>query len=91
MLTYVLHKGEIRKIHVVVVQRRQRKVQKSVLHVQSCCFANLNLYYFLAPLVAIEVVVAEALYCANEYYNTHLKNHCKCVAWLIKEFFVILS
>ena len=90
VFTYVFHKREIRKIHVVVVQRRQRKAQKSVLHVQSCCFANLNLYCFLAPLVAIEVVVAEAPYCANEYYNTHLKNHCKCVAWLINEFFVIL-
>ena len=29
-------KREIRQFHVVVVQRRQRNVQKSVLHVQSC-------------------------------------------------------
>ena len=29
------------------VQRRQRNVQKSVMHVQSCCFArNLNLFRF---------------------------------------------
>ena len=26
-------------MHVVVMQRRQRNVQKSVMHVQSCCFA----------------------------------------------------
>ena len=26
--------------HVAVVQGRQRNVQKRVLHVQSCCFAN---------------------------------------------------
>ena len=31
---------EIRKFHVVVVQPRLRNVQKSVMHVQSCCFAN---------------------------------------------------
>ena len=31
-------KREIRQFHVVVVQRRQRNVQKSVMHVQSCCF-----------------------------------------------------
>ena len=31
---------EIRHFHVVVVQWRQRNVQKSVMHVQSCCFAN---------------------------------------------------
>ena len=28
------------------VQWRQRNVQKSVIHVQSCCFANLNLLLF---------------------------------------------
>ena len=31
-------KREIRHYHVVVVQRRQRNVQKSVMHVQNCCF-----------------------------------------------------
>ena len=33
-------------IHFVVAQWRQRNVQKSVVHVQSCCFANLNLLLF---------------------------------------------
>ena len=37
---------EIRHVHVVVVQRRQRNVQKSVMQVQSCCFANPNLLLF---------------------------------------------
>ena len=37
---------EIWHFHVVVVQRRQRNVQKSVMHVQSCCFANLNLLVY---------------------------------------------
>ena len=39
-------KREIRHFHVLVVQRQQRNVQKSVMHVQSCCFANLNLLLF---------------------------------------------
>ena len=39
-------KREFRHFHVVVVQRRQRNVQKSVMHVQSCCFAN-QTYCFL--------------------------------------------
>ena len=43
-------KREIRHFHVVVVQRRQRNVQKSVMHVQSCCFANLNLLLFCRSL-----------------------------------------
>ena len=34
---------ETRKFHVAVLQRRLRDVQKSVMHVQSCCFANINL------------------------------------------------
>ena len=32
-------KREIRHFHVVVVQWRQRNVQKSVMHVQNCCLA----------------------------------------------------
>ena len=35
-------KREIRHFQVVVVQRRQRHRQKSVMHVQSCCFVYLN-------------------------------------------------
>ena len=33
-------KLKIWSFHVVVVQERQINVQKSVMHVQSCCFAN---------------------------------------------------
>ena len=39
-------KRENRHFHVVVIQRRQRNVQKSVTHAQSCCSANLNLFSF---------------------------------------------
>ena len=52
-------KREIRQFHVVVVQRRQGKVQKSVQKkksVQSCYFAHLNLFFFIV-LVAVVVVV----------------------------------
>ena len=46
----------------VVVQQRQTNVQKKgVMHVQSCCFASLNLL-LLVVLVAIAVVVAKAPY-----------------------------
>ena len=44
---------------VVVVQRRLRNVQKSVMHVQSCCFADLT-YYLFAVLVADAVAVVIA-------------------------------
>ena len=39
-------KREIRHFHVVVGQRQQRNVEKSVMHVQSCCFAYPNLLLF---------------------------------------------
>ena len=38
---------EMRRFHVAVVQRRLRNVQKSVMHVQSCCFVNINFSLFL--------------------------------------------
>ena len=42
-------KRETGQSRVVVVQGRQRNLQKSVMHVQSCCFANLNLLLFFPP------------------------------------------
>ena len=39
-------KLEIRNFLVVVGERRQRNVQKCVMHVQNCCFVNLNLLLF---------------------------------------------
>ena len=50
-------KPEIRHFHVVVVQWRQRNLQKSVMHVQSC-FAN-QTYSFFAVLVAVAALVAK--------------------------------
>ena len=47
---------EIRKFHVAVVQRQLRNAQKIVIHVQRCCFANINLFLF-AVLVCVAAVV----------------------------------
>ena len=40
-------KSKIRQFLVVVVQKRQRNVQSSEIHVQSCCFAYCHLFLFL--------------------------------------------
>ena len=47
---HLLHKAGAwnRTFHVAVVQQRLRNVQKSVMHVQSWFFANLNLFFFFA-------------------------------------------
>ena len=47
---HVLIKREIGKFHVVVVQRRQKNVQKRVVHVQSCCFASFFPFSLTSPL-----------------------------------------
>ena len=52
-------KRGIKHFQVVDVRRGQRNVQKSVMHVQSCCFANKTNYFFAVHL-AIIVVVAKA-------------------------------
>ena len=39
-------KREIRHFHVVVLQWRQKNVQPSVMHVQSCCFALSSHFFF---------------------------------------------
>ena len=51
LLSYSIKRAhEIRKFHVVVVQPRLRNVQKSVMHVQSCCFANKHIALFCRSL-----------------------------------------
>ena len=47
---------------VVFVQQRQRGIEKKkdVMHVQSCCFANVNLFAFLSAVVLLVVAVIVA-------------------------------
>ena len=51
MLVYVLHKREVRHFHVLVVQKRERNVQK----IAKLLFCLLNLFFFYL-LVAVRVV-----------------------------------
>ena len=47
VFTYSIRQArEISKFQVAVVQRWQRNVQKSMMHVESCCFVNINLLLF---------------------------------------------
>ena len=43
---------------IVVVQQQLRNVQTSMIHAQSCCFANPKPHCLFAVLVAVAVVVA---------------------------------
>ena len=56
VLTYSIKRPrEIRKFHVAVVQQRLRNVQKRVMQVQRCFFANVNLLFFLLFAVAVAI------------------------------------
>ena len=58
MLTYFVKRvRNIRKFHVAVMQRRLRTYKKNVMHVQGCCFADINLL-LLPFLFAVTGVVA---------------------------------
>ena len=50
---------EVRYFHVVVVQWWQRIVQKNMMHMQSYCFANINLLVFPIHIAfAVPIVIA---------------------------------
>ena len=49
-------KLKIWSFHVVVMQGQQRNEQKSVIHLQSCCFAH-KIYCFFYVLLAVAVAV----------------------------------
>ena len=67
---------EIRHFHVVVVQWRQRNVQRSVMHVQSCCFAyQTHCFFGFLVAVTVAVVVAKAPYCLNTKRRAWLNQH----------------
>ena len=68
---------EIRKFHVGMVQRALTNVQKSVMHVQSCCFASMNLLVFcrsrccrLSSLLQLTIVEIQ-----NFCYHGNVKSH----------------
>ena len=71
---------EIRKFHLPVVQRWLKNVQKSVMHVQSCCFANINLLLFLpfslpSPLLLPKLpFVVIQKFCFHGYLTSHFSS-----------------
>ena len=59
-----------RKFHVQVMQKRQRNVQKSLMHVQSCCFANLARDFFLSVAVVVALYkFPNILECTREVHG----------------------
>ena len=60
--------GEIKKFHAAVVQQRRRNhVHKSMMHMQSCSFTNLNSLLFCC---------CRAPYCCDpETYHSNVTSH----------------
>ena len=68
---------EIRKFQVTDLQRWLRNVQKSVMHVQSCCFAHINRLVFLpfslpSPSLLLKLSIVVILKCC---YHGNVTSH----------------
>ena len=64
---------EIRKFYVAVVPQQLRNVQQSVMHVQRCFFANLNLLLLCclpSPLQKLPIVVTQK-FCYHGNVTSH--------------------
>ena len=46
-----------RHFHVVVVQKRQRNVQKSTMYARSYCFAYQTFFYVLVAVASLDIKV----------------------------------
>ena len=68
-------KREIKEFHVVVVQWRQRNVQKYLMHVQSCCFA----YLYKGPSTRILFCLETDIYFLRFSLPSTLTNAVKTV------------
>ena len=77
VLTYSIKWAhEIRKFHVAVVQEWLRNVQKRMMLVQSCSFANLDLLLFCClplPLQKLPIVVIHK-FCYHGNVTSHLSS-----------------
>ena len=78
-------KREIKQFHVVVVQWRQRNVQKSVMHVQSCCFSCLNL------LILCRSRCCRRRRCVNALLGTLRSNDATATRTSLKKRICVLS
>ena len=91
MLTHSIKRAcEIRKFHVAVVQKRLRNVQKSVMHVQSFFFVNLNLLFFCCSLKPLQKLGSFSIDDGNGSENVSFKmnfrffNLCRVYSNLLK-------
>ena len=79
VLTYSIKRAHaITKFHVTVVQEWLRNVQKSMMLVQSCSFANLNLLLFCClplplPLQILPIVVIQK-FCYHGNMTSHFSS-----------------
>ena len=74
---------EQRHFHVEIAQRRLRNVQKSVMHVPSCCFANL--LFFCRSRCRRRRRCLSSLMSHIVYFNTTL------VKYILNNMFVLMS
>ena len=74
---------EIRMFHVAVVQQKLRNVQKSELHMQSCCFANRNLSLFCCSYChRCHCCSSSLLMCSRNFATMVMRHHTSPLYWI---------
>ena len=68
-----------RTFHVVCVQRRQRNVQKNMMHVLSCCFANLVCLLFCRSRWRRRRRWLSSVFKCTERKKTFFRVACRCL------------
>ena len=68
-----------RTFHVVFVQRRQRNVQKNMMHVLSCCFADLVCLLFCRSRCRRRRRCLSSLFKCTERKKTFFRVACRCL------------
>ena len=57
MFTFSIKRETFSHFHVVVVQKRQRNVQKSTMYARSYCFAYQTFFYVLVAIASLDLKV----------------------------------
>ena len=87
-------KRKISQFHVVVMQRRQINVPKSVVHVRSFWFCLLNLLLFGRSCCRRRRRCLSSLFNANRPFpsskKSHFQNEAKCETFVVKMSFICI-
>ena len=79
-------KCKIRHFHVAVVQKRQRNVQKSLPHVQNCCFAYFTYSFFYTLSLLSRRWILKSVMTSNQFPSCKKDSQLHYLYYYFKSF-----